>query len=45
MNSQKPLLVAPNDTNEVRRRFSEKRLSWFPVIAFLPARFFFGWKS
>lgn len=42
MKDQNPLSIAPNDTNEIRKRFSEKHLSWFPIIAFLPARFFFA---
>src|SRR5438067_12434364 len=42
MDDQSLPTIAPNDPNAIRKRFAEKHLSWFPVIAFLPARFFFA---
>jgi membrane protease YdiL (CAAX protease family) len=42
MKTQDSFSIAPNDPKAIRKRFAEQHLSWWPVIAFLPARFCFA---
>jgi hypothetical protein len=42
MTNNATTLTSVNALQVIARRYSDKRLSWAPVIAFLPARFFFA---